>query len=921
MADQDARALLLTIQANTELLRSNLSAAERAVEEFTRNTQQHLDEQDAKFEVFGKSLEKLEGPLERLKSLGEFAIGALLGESLIEAGKKGLEFAGNVKFVSEQVGTSTQFLQQYRYAAGQFGVSTELADTGLQKFARSIGEAANGNKQLIELFDRLGVKVRDNEGHVRSVEAVYLDTANAISKIDNPAQKAADTLQLMGRGASGLVPLLASGAAGFNQLAQAAEQLGIVLSPELIEHSEEVNHKLAALKQVIDAQMSSAIASNAGNILAFATAIEKLATAFAKLQKEHPEASMEILGATIGAKFGGLPGAVAGGVAGAVGGKYLSDQEKEESTDLGVRRQEFDHAFNHFWSLQRLASATHGSVGGGDDLKEALDELQHQRQLYVKAAKLPHAPEGGHGSDEAGGTNENGDALKNAQSQVAELEKAKAGASGAALTAIKDEIAERKREIGFLKQGVSAQLASSLASKTGAAEKSAENKAKEDAKKAEEQRLKALANDRAFFGQLEQYQSAYAKAQLGLSDTAKARYAIEIEELRAAQIAKAQQIDDQLAAGKISEAEAVVLRNLLSQTEQASEAVALRKEQAAIAKEKLDLDTDDLQRQQALLQIQESFATTAKQRRDIELRLLALQEQAEREALENQRDHATNQAEKDRATAALGALSGQYDARRQAALASTRGPGEQYLHDLNGRDINEELEGVKVSGLDTLSNGLTGIISGTQSVSRAFTQMASSIIADLARIAIEQAIIKPIANSLFGGLNFGSQAAGLEASTSSLLSASNNAGFASISSSFFGHADGGHITGPGTGRSDSIFARLSNGEFVVNADATRRNLPLLHAINDNRISRFADGGFVGTRAIIPARVPDMAVIGANRAAAVQPIVVKVEANDYFDAKVSGIAGQQIQQAAPQIAAGGAQLAGINQKRAERRRLS
>lgn len=47
-------------------------------------------------------------------------------------------------------------------------------------------------------------------------------------------------------------------------------------------------------------------------------------------------------------------------------------------------------------------------------------------------------------------------------------------------------------------------------------------------------------------------------------------------------------------------------------------------------------------------------------------------------------------------------------------------------------------------------------------------------------------------------------------------------------------ADGGYVQGPGTSRSDSIPARLSNGEFVVNANATRSNRALLEAINSGR---------------------------------------------------------------------------------------
>lgn len=66
-------------------------------------------------------------------------------------------------------------------------------------------------------------------------------------------------------------------------------------------------------------------------------------------------------------------------------------------------------------------------------------------------------------------------------------------------------------------------------------------------------------------------------------------------------------------------------------------------------------------------------------------------------------------------------------------------------------------------------------------------------------------------------------------------------------------ATGGLVTGPGSGTSDSINAKLSNGEFVVNAAATAKNLPLLAQINGG-IGRggraFANGGVVGLDAII-----------------------------------------------------------------------
>lgn len=70
-----------------------------------------------------------------------------------------------------------------------------------------------------------------------------------------------------------------------------------------------------------------------------------------------------------------------------------------------------------------------------------------------------------------------------------------------------------------------------------------------------------------------------------------------------------------------------------------------------------------------------------------------------------------------------------------------------------------------------------------------------------------------------------------------------------------GHA--GRVYGPGTGTSDEVPARLSRGEFVVNARATRENLSLLHAINGHRGHGYKEftrgynvGGAVGSDGVV-----------------------------------------------------------------------
>ncbi|WP_448702750.1 hypothetical protein ACFGVR_10390 [Mucilaginibacter sp. AW1-3] len=47
---------------------------------------------------------------------------------------------------------------------------------------------------------------------------------------------------------------------------------------------------------------------------------------------------------------------------------------------------------------------------------------------------------------------------------------------------------------------------------------------------------------------------------------------------------------------------------------------------------------------------------------------------------------------------------------------------------------------------------------------------------------------------------------------------------------------GAYLTGPGTGTSDSINVKLSNGEYIINARSTAMFDPILSAIN------MADGG-------------------------------------------------------------------------------
>ncbi|ULK98840.1 phage tail tape measure C-terminal domain-containing protein [Bradyrhizobium sp. I71] len=88
-------------------------------------------------------------------------------------------------------------------------------------------------------------------------------------------------------------------------------------------------------------------------------------------------------------------------------------------------------------------------------------------------------------------------------------------------------------------------------------------------------------------------------------------------------------------------------------------------------------------------------------------------------------------------------------AKAKAAAEDANGPLLSFAR--AARDTNAQLQGAGLSGLHSFEDALLGVITGTESAADAFKAMANSIIADLARIAIRQAITGPIAGAL-GGL-------------------------------------------------------------------------------------------------------------------------------------------------------------------------
>lgn len=126
--------------------------------------------------------------------------------------------------------------------------------------------------------------------------------------------------------------------------------------------------------------------------------------------------------------------------------------------------------------------------------------------------------------------------------------------------------------------------------------------------------------------------------------------------------------------------------------------------------------------------------------------------------------------------------------------------------------------------ISTMGDGLADFFSEQDKSLHSFLKSMLTSLLDAIKIAIDayyaQILAREIASKSWGGV----------ASTAALM-ALINAAFAGAKAAIKGFATGGYVQGAGTGTSDSIPARLSNGESVMTAKATSMFSPILSAFN------------------------------------------------------------------------------------------
>ncbi|MFZ5745280.1 MAG: phage tail tape measure protein [Pseudomonadota bacterium] len=599
-----------------------------------------------------------------------------------------LDMVGSLGEVAQQLGVTTRELQQYRAIGAQAGVTQEDMDKGLQKLTLTIGKASIGAKGQAEAFAALGISVRDSSGQIKTAGQILPEIADRIARITDPAQRAAIEVELFGKAGQKLDTVLTGSAQGIENYTKRAEEMGLILSDDLVAGADTAADKIAEVNAQLTANIAKAVAQNAQSILGLATAISNLTIEAVKFIGNYPRLAASLAGAAAGSRFG-LPGAAIGGAAGFLVGDSMAQNAADANMDINFRLQKQQAALTNYNRIRRAA-------GSPAYYKGAEQELNRQTALLRQATAMAR-----------------GGGVKPVALPTAELPQFKAGGGGAG----------RSRVGG----------------------------GKSDAEKAAEE---AARNEQQFRDQLGRANDELLRAKRSNAINAQDIAALSIAMLEAEDGQVRAAIEAEVAAKKytVEQGNALLAVQAKIKAQQAEAITAELNERQA--RERLNISQAANDNQRDLLQAVESLATTAAERRPLQLRLLELDKEEERlklQAVIASRD--ATDAQRQIAEARLGQLDAIYSERARGVERNTMGPLGELMRSIpqTAAEMNEAMQGVAANGIQAVSDGLADALTGARSLGDVFKSVANQIIADLIRIQIQKAIVGTLGNLLGGG--------------------------------------------------------------------------------------------------------------------------------------------------------------------------
>lgn len=216
-----------------------------------------------------------------LASAGIAAAADKIASKFLESAKASASFADEILTLSAQTGISTQKLQEYSYASELVDVSVDTLTSTMRRNIKAMSEARDGSASYSSAYERLGITVTNADGSLRSSEEVYWEVVDALGQMHNETERDAIAMDILGKSAQDLNPLILAGSDAMKQFGEEAEAAGYVMSDETLEAAgalDDALQRLAvsgdALGNTVGAQVApgfEALTSAGVDVLQFVT--------------------------------------------------------------------------------------------------------------------------------------------------------------------------------------------------------------------------------------------------------------------------------------------------------------------------------------------------------------------------------------------------------------------------------------------------------------------------------------------------------------------------------------------------------------------------------------------------------------------------------------------------------------------------
>ena len=155
-------------------------------------------------------------------------------KAMISMTKESAAFADNIITLSMQTGQSTEQLQEFSYATELIDVSVDTLQGSLRKLTNNMQDTMNGTGNAQASFEALGVSVTNADGSMRSANDVFYETIDALGQVKNETERDAMSMDIFGRSAQDLNPLIIQGSKTLKAYADEAHNMGYVLDDEAL---------------------------------------------------------------------------------------------------------------------------------------------------------------------------------------------------------------------------------------------------------------------------------------------------------------------------------------------------------------------------------------------------------------------------------------------------------------------------------------------------------------------------------------------------------------------------------------------------------------------------------------------------------------------------------------------------------------